>query len=58
MMPLNKDGRGPEMNPANIVSTKFEVWDATCKTVASFDTKDEANEVSDLLNKGCNYGSR
>jgi len=39
-MPLNADGHGPEMDPANVAVTTWEVWDALNLAVCT--TSDEA----------------
>jgi hypothetical protein len=37
---MNEDGQGPEMDPAKVVSTSWEVWDCLNLTICS--TNDEA----------------
>jgi hypothetical protein len=49
-MPLNANGDGPEMNPFLVARTTFEVWDAACSTVASFEHASDA----ELFASDCN----
>lgn len=41
-MPLDKDGRGPEMDSSKVFKTVYEVWDAACQTIATYNNMDEA----------------
>lgn len=49
-MPLDKEGRGPEMNPSLVDKTIYAVWDSTCQTVAEFTAPEPANKLCTYLN--------
>lgn len=51
MMPLNKDGNGPEMDNKNVTEIKFEVWDMFCNTHGSHSNMPDAINHSTLLNE-------
>lgn len=50
-MPLDKNGNGPA-DRRDAVRWQYEVWDGlTNLAIASFDTRDEANQLAPLADK-------
>lgn len=48
-MPYNADGGGPEMDPAKVVCTVYEIWDIGCRTLGVFDTLAQARQAMEKL---------
>ena len=51
-MPVDIDGKGPEMNPQLVARVHWEVLDDVNVTVAIRDTRRDADYVRDALNMG------
>lgn len=49
-MPVNKHGFGPEMDPAKVQHTSYEVWNVHNLSLGSYLTKELAQFVADALN--------
>lgn len=51
-MPIDSEGRGPEMDPKKQVKTLYEVWDADNCTVGIYESEEEAIEEKLKLERG------
>ena len=49
-MPVNKHGSGPEMDPAKVLQTSYEVWNGHNLSLGSYPSKALAQFVADALN--------
>jgi len=50
-IPLNKEGKGPEMDPKKVVETDWEIWDEELVCISSHPTEEVAIAERDRLMK-------
>jgi len=49
-MPFNAAGHGPEMDPAEVVGTAWEIWDGLNLALATANTEEIARLICQRLN--------
>lgn len=50
-MPINAEGRGPEMDKTKVVKEEWEIWDALNQTVSTHTTQQKAVNALEELQK-------
>ena len=50
-MPINREGKGPEMDQSKVVKVIFQVWDSNNATFKEFNSEARAEYICRKLNK-------